>query len=98
MLVFTMSQLLSLAKTYSDATGIELKTLGSRAADNWKLFTRLADNKGCSAKGAEAATVWFIDAWPDTVPWPIDVPDVRSLERRRAASRVLGGELCAAGS
>ena len=97
MLVFSMSQLLSLARGYSAATGVEFKTLGSRAADNWKLFTRLADGKGCSAKGAEAATAWFLEAWPDGVPWPEDVPDVRSAERRRTARATLAGDLYAAG-
>lgn len=96
MLVFTMSQLLSLARAYSSATGVEFKTLGSRAADNWKLFTRLAEGHGCSAKGAEAATAWFIDAWPDSVPWPEDIPDVRSAERRRAARVILARNLYAA--
>lgn len=97
MLVFTMSQLLSLASAYSAATGVEFKTLGSRAADNWKLFTRLAEGNGCSAKGAEAATAWFINAWPDSVPWPENVPDVRSIERRRAARAILASDLYAAG-
>jgi hypothetical protein len=88
MLVFTMSHLRSLARVYSAATGVELKTLGSRAADNWKLFTRLDEGFGCSAKGAEASTKFFINAWPDRVPWPEDVPDLRSPERRQAAMMV----------
>jgi hypothetical protein len=86
MLVFTMAHLRSLARVYSEATGVELKTLGSRAADNWKLFTRLDEGFGCSAKGAEASTRFFINAWPDLLPWPDDVPDLRPIERRQAAA------------
>jgi hypothetical protein len=86
MLVFTMDHLRSLARVYSEATGVELKTLGSRAADNWKLFTRLDEGFGCSAKGAEASTRFFINAWPDLLPWPAEVPDLRPAERRQAAA------------
>lgn len=86
MLVFTMAHLLVLARVYSEATGVELKTLGSRAADNWKLFTRLDEGRGCSAKGAESASRFFIESWPDQVSWPAGVPDLRSTERRRAAT------------
>jgi hypothetical protein len=63
---------------------LELKTLGTRVGDNWKLFTRLADGFGCSAKGAEKATAFFVQAWPDTLPWPKNVPDIRTFERREA--------------
>lgn len=70
--------MLSLAIAYADATGVRLETLGSKIANNHKLFTRLAENAGCSAKAAECATRWFIDNWPSDVPWPPDVPDLCS--------------------
>ena len=86
MLVFSMDHLRLLAQTYCAAMDLELKTLGTRVGDNWKLFTRLADGHGCSAKAAETATRFFCSAWPDTLPCPKSVPDQRSHERRKAAA------------
>jgi hypothetical protein len=89
MLVFTMAHLRALARDYAAATGVEFPSMGTAAAGNWKLFIRLADGAGCSAKGAEAATNWFLKNWPAHTPWPSDVPDLRRPCRRR---RVAGAE------
>jgi hypothetical protein len=86
MLVFSMSDLRLLARVYSVATGLELTTLGYRCANNWKLFTRLDAGLGCSAKGAEAATAWFIEHWPNVLPWPDGVPDLRWRKRISSAA------------
>lgn len=86
MLVFTMSQLRRLAADYSAATGVEYAAMGEAAAGNWKLFRRLADGAGCSAKGAESATHWLCSVWPDEVPWPEGVPDLRLQVRRGRAA------------
>jgi hypothetical protein len=79
MLVFSMQALRVLARTFSRGTGLELTTIGYRAANNWQLFTRLEKGCGCSAKGAETATRWIVANWPDHVPWPQEIPDLRQF-------------------
>jgi hypothetical protein len=77
MLVFSADALRLLARTFSRGTGLELTTIGYRSAANWQLFTRLERGCGCSVKGAEAATRWLVANWPDDLPWPKEVPDLR---------------------
>jgi hypothetical protein len=89
MLVFSICALRSLARTFSRGTGLELTTIGYRAAANWQLFTRLEQGCGCSAKGAEAATRWFLANWPDDLPWPKEIPDLRERKVMRSVPRSL---------
>jgi len=77
MLVYTMHDLRVLAHSFSRSTGLELTTIGYRAADNWQLFTRLEQGYGCSAKAAERVTRWFLLNWPGDLAWPQGVPDLR---------------------
>src|SRR5215467_1903177 len=64
MLVFSMSQLLSLARIYAAGTGVSLQQLGERMTGNWKFFPRLAQGAGCSARASERASLWFVENWP----------------------------------
>jgi len=78
-----MAQLRLLARDYAAATGVEFPSMGTAAAGNWKLFIRLSEGAGCSAKGAESATEWFVQNWPSHAPWPPCVPDLRRVQPRR---------------
>jgi hypothetical protein len=77
MLVYTMSDLRVLARTFTRETGVELTTIGYRANVGWRFFVRLEEGRGCSAKGAEQATEWFLANWPVKLPWPKSIPDQR---------------------
>jgi hypothetical protein len=79
MLVFSMSQLLSLARIYAGYSGTTLGEVGKQATGHWALFPRLADGCGCSAKAAQMATLWFLANWPEDLDWPKHIPDLREL-------------------
>jgi hypothetical protein len=75
--------LLRLARAYSDHVGRSLVTVGVKATNNDKVFTRLAAGKTCTVRTLERAAAWFADNWPADLPWPEGVP--RPTRRRRAA-------------
>jgi hypothetical protein len=88
MLVFSMQALRLLARTFSRGTGLDITTIGYRATANWQLFKRLEQGCGCSAKGAETATYWLLANWPDNLPWPKQVPDLRTRTPIRSLRKV----------
>lgn len=73
MTLYSTSDLRILAERYCDATGESLHGLGTRAANNAKMFKRLAAGAGCTAEKAERASAWFAENWPADVAWPEDV-------------------------
>jgi hypothetical protein len=77
----TAAELLTLARAYSDATGLALTTIGQRACasprksgGNDKLFVRLAKGRGCNSLSIERAARWFAENWPEDAVWPASVP------------------------
>jgi hypothetical protein len=71
---FTAIHLKALAEAYCAATGDSLHALGTRSMSQPKLFKRLVEGRGCTLGTAERASVWFMENWPDDVPWPDGVP------------------------
>ena len=80
---FTTNHLTALAEAYCAATGTNLHALGKRVAGNGKLFKRLAAGFDCTSGNAEAASEWFAANWPDSAPWPQDVPPPERRVQRR---------------
>lgn len=78
----------STAEAYAAAKGIELSTLGQRAADDWRFFTRLADGKTFTVRKYDEVMGWFAANWPKGVAWPAGVtrPGVRSSRVRKRAA------------
>jgi hypothetical protein len=68
------ADLIVLADAYIAITGIRTSRLGRMAAGNDRVFFRLAEGKGCTAKTLERAADWFEANWPPDVPWPASVP------------------------
>jgi hypothetical protein len=66
--------LLRLARAYSDHVGRSLVTIGVKAANNDKVFTRLAAGKTCTVRTLERAACWLAAHWPADLPWPADIP------------------------
>lgn len=83
-MIFDKADLYRLAAVFGEARGMRLQTLGSQIANNHKLFTRLRDGEGCSVDAATVATRWFIENWPDDLPWPDGVADPRSADAEAA--------------
>ncbi|HSR76409.1 MAG TPA: hypothetical protein VLN57_07460 [Xanthobacteraceae bacterium] len=81
--MYTVDELKQLAQAYIDATGITRSRLGTRAANNDRLFMRLANGFGCTAETAERASWWFARNWPEEAEWP------KSIKRPRHGKRVL---------
>jgi hypothetical protein len=70
----SIEQLLTLARAYSEATGVALTGVGQRACGNNKVFIRLAEGHGANVLTCVAAAQWFAANWPADAPWPDDVP------------------------
>jgi len=80
--MYTIDQLVVLARAYVAATGVALSTVSLRAVPgNDRFFGGLIAGRDCSARNAERAGNWFDENWPDTVPWPKEVPRRRLLPK-----------------
>lgn len=71
-----MPQLKRLAEVYMRGTGVAPTTLGKLITkSNNRLILQLIDPNGTVlADNAELASDWFLQNWPDGVPWPAEVP------------------------
>jgi len=84
-MIHSASDLLTLARTYSEATGMPFTSLGVRACGNDKIFTNLVKGKSCMLSTAETAGFWFSLFWPAEVEWPERIfrPHVNAAWRQR---------------
>jgi|KBSMisStandDraft_5_1062788.scaffolds.fasta_scaffold834926_2 hypothetical protein len=84
-MIHTAADLLTLARTYCEATGMSLSTLGVRAVGNDKTFSGLAKGKSCLLATAEVAGMWFSLYWPHQTEWPERIfrPHVSAPWRQR---------------
>lgn len=60
----TADELLRIARAYAAAHGVTLTTVGRRACNNDKIFSRLARGDGCSSRSLAKAFAWFDEHWP----------------------------------
>jgi hypothetical protein len=86
--MYSTAELVILAKAYLEATGIAPSTLGTRVANNDKLFIRLIAGLDCTARNAERASRYFDETWPVWLPWP---EEVRRRRRPRPPRPGSGG-------
>lgn len=75
-MMYTVSELLDLARTYMAATGTTASRLSKLAANNNRLFERLSEGYDCHADMCERASGWFDKNWPGDLEWP------KSVKRR----------------
>lgn len=63
------------ATAFASVKGWTLKTLGQRAAGDWRFFTGL-DNPGTSftVRKYDLVMAWFAANWPERTKWPRGVP------------------------
>ena len=69
-MMYTVAELVELARTYVAATGITFSRLSKLAANNNRLFERLSEGYDCHSEMAERASAWFDEHWPSDLDWP----------------------------
>lgn len=75
--MYTVAELVLLARAYIAATGTSASTLGQKAANNDRVFNRLFEGYDCRAETAERASAWFNEH--DGNWWPIQVQRRRPI-------------------
>jgi hypothetical protein len=90
--MYSRAELVRLAQTFCECTGIALSTLGTRATGNDKIFVNLVAGGDCRASAAERASLWFAAHWPKGLAWPDDVPQPRRAKPKSASGgqRLIG--------
>lgn len=64
----------SCAAAYAAARAVALVTVGRLAANDWRFFERLDEDKTFTVRKYDQVVRWFSDNWPDEAEWPADVP------------------------
>lgn len=62
--------LLTLARTYSAATGRSLARIATLIHDQGALFKKLEAGGSCTIATFDKAVHWFSDHWPADAAWP----------------------------
>ena len=81
--MYTVAELLELARTYMAATGVTISRLSKDASDNNRLFERLGEGFDCHADRVERASNWFDEHWPPELEWPKGVMRRTTVCQRR---------------
>ena len=69
------ARIAKLADIFSQAAGLKLTTVLSRATNDARFLDRTRDGaKTFTFRLYETAIRWFSDHWPDSAEWPSDVP------------------------
>ncbi len=68
------ANLLSCAKAYAEAQGLEVVTVARLAAGDWRFFERMQNGRGFTARKYDEVVAWFSSHWPERVAWPASVP------------------------
>jgi hypothetical protein len=68
--MYTVAELVELARVYMAATGVRASRLSVMAAGHNRLFERLMEGFDCRAEQAERASRWFDNNWPEDLEWP----------------------------
>lgn len=82
------SNLLSVAKAYSDATGLGLATIGRRVCKDAYFFPRVIEQgRPFTALQYDRVISRFAEEWPSDVEWPDEVPLPDEDDRKSALAR-----------
>lgn len=74
-------QLLTVARAYASAEGIELSRASWRAFSESKTLDDLTEGRTSpTLRRADRALQWFSEHWPDGAVWPAAVPRVEQAE------------------
>jgi hypothetical protein len=65
-----IEQILTLARAYASAEGVELSTVSWRVFGDTKKLRALDEGGDLHTRRASAALAWFGENWPDGADWP----------------------------
>lgn len=68
-----IEHLLTLARTYGAAVGIEQATVSSRVFDDGKKLGAIEQGSDIQVRRLERALQWFSDHWPEGIDWPAGI-------------------------
>jgi hypothetical protein len=92
--MFSVPDLIRLARIYCEATGISAATLGKNSCKNNRVFVRLLEEEHprLLSDTAERASAWLVANWPTELGWPEDVahPIAEEAFRRSKSNRLPG--------
>lgn len=66
--------LLTVARAYSDATGLSLARIATIIHNGGALFKKLDAGGTCTIETYDKAMFWFSEWWPTDKPWPEGIP------------------------
>lgn len=69
----SIDQLLTVAKAYGAAHGIDLSTVSWRALGDTKKLRALEEGRDIQVRRYEQTMAWFSENWPSGAEWPADV-------------------------
>jgi hypothetical protein len=81
----TSDHLVQLVSAYSAHSDRSEATISNLCVGHARLFSRLREGQSCTIRTASAVIQWFSDHWPDSLPWPEDIP--RPMPARPAEAR-----------
>lgn len=66
----SIDSLLTVAKAYAAAEGIDLSTVSSRAMGDTKKLPAMEQGADIQVRRFERTMAWFSDNWPSNAEWP----------------------------
>jgi hypothetical protein len=93
-----VTDLLTLATTYCQATGERLWPVSAMATGSEGTLYRIRRGHGCHSRTAERAGEWFDRNWPADLPWPEDVPRPSAYNRPGDTGEARAGGLTRSGA
>lgn len=83
-----IEQLLTVARAYGTAEGIELSTVSWRVMGDTKKLPALEEGKDIQVKRLEGAMSWFSRNWPANAAWPTGVDRPENDKESEAEAQV----------
>lgn len=69
----SIDQLLSVARAYAEAEGIDLSTVSWRALGDTKRLPAIEQGRDIQVRRFERTMQWFSDNWPASADWPTEI-------------------------
>ncbi|MCO5129766.1 MAG: hypothetical protein M9932_04285 [Xanthobacteraceae bacterium] len=69
----SIEQLLSVARAYAGAEGIDLSTVSWRALGDTKRLPAIEQGRDIQVRRFERTMQWFSDNWPESAEWPAGI-------------------------
>lgn len=81
-----IDRLLTLARIYAAAEGIELSTVSWRMLGDGKKLDALEAGRDIQVRRCEKALQWLSEHWPKAAEWPQDIPRPGAVQTAGSAA------------